>query len=304
MLPNLPRTVTRALGELHWLDAPARALQRAVHRVYEAAGTSGQHVKNFLHGVWLGHPLHPVLTDVPIGAWSTAVVLDALEAGTRRPAFGRGADVAIATGLVGASAAAVAGLTDWYQLSGKPRRVGMLHAVLNVTATGLYGASMWQRVRGQRRAGRQLGLGGFLAAMAGAYLGGHLVYALRIGVRHSRETSRPDNFVAVLPVAELGEGQLRRVDSQGQPILLVRRGDRIFAMLETCSHLGGPLSEGWLVEDSVVCPWHQSRYALETGKVLDGPSAYSQPCFETRVRNGQIEVRARPPEPQAERVLA
>jgi nitrite reductase/ring-hydroxylating ferredoxin subunit len=103
----------------------------------------------------------------------------------------------------------------------------------------------------------------------------------------------------VLPVAELAEGRLRKAEVRGVPLLLVRRGDRIFAMVETCSHLGGPLSEGWLVEDSVVCPWHQSRYRLEDGHVLDGPSTYVQPCFETRVRNGQVEVRAAQRERQA-----
>jgi nitrite reductase/ring-hydroxylating ferredoxin subunit len=134
---------------------------------------------------------------------------------------------------------------------------------------------------------------GYLAALVGGYLGGHLVFAQRMGVKQTPAEPGPDQFVPALPVSELEEGRLRRAEVHGQAILFVRRGERIYAMLETCSHLGGPLSEGWLVEDSVVCPWHQSRYRLADGHVLDGPSAYDQPCFETRVRNGLVEIRAR-----------
>ena len=296
MRANLPTKLTENLAEQKWLDGPAKAVQNAVSRVYEAAGPAGRHVKNFLHGLWLGHPLHPVLTDVPLGAWSAAMMLDSLETTTGKRSFGVGADAAVAMGVAGALSAAVAGLTDWYQLSGKPRRIGWAHALLNVTATGLYGASMVARRRRRRSAGRGLALAGFMVSMGGAYLGGHLVFAHRIGVRHSRDVRKPEQFVPVLPVAELGEGKLRRVEVEGTRVLVVRRGERIFALAENCSHQDGPLSEGWLVENSVVCPWHQSRYSLEDGHVLDGPSTYDQPCYETRVRNGQVELRARRPE--------
>jgi nitrite reductase/ring-hydroxylating ferredoxin subunit len=134
-------------------------------------------------------------------------------------------------------------------------------------------------------------LAGYLLAVASAYLGGHLVYKQRIGVNRAPEDAGPDRFVPVLPVTELAEGRLRRAEVQGTPILLVRRGERIYALAETCAHLGGPLAEGWLVEDTVVCPWHQSRFRLEDGHVVDGPATFHQPCYDARVRNGQIEVR-------------
>jgi nitrite reductase/ring-hydroxylating ferredoxin subunit len=127
-----------------------------------------------------------------------------------------------------------------------------------------------------------------------AYLGGHLVFQHKIGVDHAKDDTGPEDFVPVLPVTELVEGRLRRAEVRGTPILLVRRGEQIFALAETCAHLGGPLSEGWLVEDTVVCPWHQSRYRLSDGHVVDGPSTYDQPCLQARVRNGQVEVRKAP----------
>jgi nitrite reductase/ring-hydroxylating ferredoxin subunit len=124
-----------------------------------------------------------------------------------------------------------------------------------------------------------------------AYLGAHLVYKDKIGVDHTADTSPPEDFVAVLSEAELGENELRRVDANGMPVLLVRRNNRIYAIAETCAHLGGPLSEGKLEDATVRCPWHGSRFSLEDGRVLEGPSVHAQPVLEVRVRDGQIEVR-------------
>jgi nitrite reductase/ring-hydroxylating ferredoxin subunit/uncharacterized membrane protein len=292
MTLHVTEAAVTVVAEQSWLDPPARALQHAVQGVYEAGGPVGRKIKNFWHGVWLGHPLHPVITDVPVGAWTAALVLDTLDVTTHRRGLGAAADVGIGVGVLSALAAAIAGLTDWQHVNGKARRIGLVHGLSNVAATGLFGASWVMRGRNRRATGRQLSLLGYLVAMVGAYLGGHLVFAQRIGVKHTPDEAGPDQFTPVLPVAELADGRLRKAEVRGVPLLLVRRGDRIHAMVETCSHLGGPLSEGWLVEDSVVCPWHQSRYRLEDGQVLDGPSTYDQPCFETRVRNGQVEVRA------------
>jgi nitrite reductase/ring-hydroxylating ferredoxin subunit len=124
-----------------------------------------------------------------------------------------------------------------------------------------------------------------------AYLGGHLVYKERLGMDHASGYSPPEEFVPVLAEAELAEGELRRVNAEGMPILLVRRRERIYAIAETCSHLGGPLSQGTLEDRSVRCPWHGSCFSLEDGRVLEGPSVHAQPVLDVRVRNGQIEVR-------------
>jgi nitrite reductase/ring-hydroxylating ferredoxin subunit len=121
-----------------------------------------------------------------------------------------------------------------------------------------------------------------------------LVYEHRVGVDRTAGQAFPEQFVAVLPGTSLPEGTLTRVTYQGTPILLVRRVDRIFAMAETCSHFSRPLSEGKLEGDTVVCPYHFSRFALEDGRVLDGPAVHPQPCLEVRTRNGQFEVRRAP----------
>lgn len=302
MTDNVPRTIAHALGELSWLDPLGKLLQRGVKRLYEAAVPAGQTVKNFVHGVWLGHPLHPAITDVPLGAYTAAALLDGLEAGTRRRAFGAGADAAVGLGITSALAAAVAGLTDYQHVTGGARRVGLLHGLMNIAATGLYGASWLARRKGRRAAGRQLGLAGFLLSLGSGFLGGQLVFDYRIGVKHADDEGAPEGFVPVLPITTLAEGRLHRAEVRGMPILLVRRGEQIFALAETCAHLGGPLSEGWLVEDSVVCPWHQSRFRLADGHVVDGPSTYDQPCLEVRTRNGQVEVRRAATKPQPSRV--
>jgi nitrite reductase/ring-hydroxylating ferredoxin subunit/uncharacterized membrane protein len=276
-----------------WLDPVADTLQQALVGMWSATGGAGQKIKNALHGTWLGHPLHPVLTDLPIGAWTMALVFDTLDRvnGSRR--FERAADTAVGVGVATALGAAVSGLTDWEHTDGRSKRTGLVHATMNTSATVCYATSLVLRRRGSRESGRTAALLGFGIAMAAAYLGGYLVYKLRVGVNHADERARPREFVPVLPEAELRAGELRRVEADGVRVLLVRRGDRIFAIGETCSHFGGPLADGKLEgDDTVRCPWHGSRFSLEDGSVIDGPTTFPQPCFEARVRGGQVEVRA------------
>jgi nitrite reductase/ring-hydroxylating ferredoxin subunit/uncharacterized membrane protein len=277
-----------------WLDPIGDALQQAVSGAYSAGGPTAQQLKNFLHGIWLGHPLHPVLTDVPLGAWTVALALDGVEAISGRREAAHGADAAVALGLVGAVGAAITGLTDWQHTDGRSRRIGLAHGLLNGTITLLYTASLRQRQRGERGAGRGFAALGFAVSMVSAYLGGDLVYEQRIGVSRVAGVSLPQDFVPVLPAAQLLDGEPRRVEVDGVPVVLVRRGSRVDALVETCSHMGGPLAEGRLEDGSIRCPWHGSRFALDNGRVLDGPATFPQPSLETRVRDGQIEVRAAP----------
>jgi nitrite reductase/ring-hydroxylating ferredoxin subunit/uncharacterized membrane protein len=276
-----------------FLEQASDAIQPAVTNAFKSAGPTGQEVKNFLHGTWLGHPLHPVLTDVPLGAWTAALALDALEAISGRKEFGPGADAAVAVGLVGAVGSAVTGLTDWSDTSGRARKVGMAHGLLNVGATLLYTTSLVMRRRKKsRRAGLGFAMLGYAVSSAAAYLGGHLVYGEQIGVDHTAAQEMPKGFVAVLADSELNEGQMKKAEAEGVPVLLVRRGGEICAIAHTCSHQGGPLSEGKLEGDVVQCPWHGSRFSIKDGSVVDGPATFPQPCFETRVCEGQIEVRS------------
>jgi nitrite reductase/ring-hydroxylating ferredoxin subunit/uncharacterized membrane protein len=275
-----------------FLEQASEAIQPAVTNAFKSAGPAGQEVKNFLHGTWLGHPLHPVLTDVPVGAWTAALALDAMETISGRKELSAGADAAIAVGLVGALGSAVTGLTDWSDTYGRARKVGLLHGLLNAGATVLYTTSLVMRRRKKRSAGLGLAMLGYAATSAAAYLGGHLVYGEQIGVDHTAAQEMPNEFVAVLGESELGEGEMKKVEAKGVPVLLVRRGGEIHAIAHTCSHLGGPLSEGKLEGDVVQCPWHGSRFNVTDGSVVDGPATFPQPCFETRIREGQIEVRS------------
>jgi nitrite reductase/ring-hydroxylating ferredoxin subunit/uncharacterized membrane protein len=286
----IERTVD-VIGRQPWLDAMAGPLQRSISAAYEAGGGVAHRVKSILHGAWLGHPLHPVLTDIPIGAWSTAVVLDAL--GERRALRGlrRAADAAVGFGIVGALGSAVTGLTDWQHTEGDARRTGLLHAMVNTAALGLFTCSWLLRRSGLRSAGRGTALVGCGAVLFSSYLGGRLVYRDRIGVNHADPEAGPRRWTAVLEDEGVREGRMRRVVTAGTPIVVARRRDRLFALDARCSHLGGPLDEGRLEGDSVRCPWHGSRFALDDGRVLEGPAVYPQPCFETRVRDGRIEVR-------------
>ncbi len=290
---------TGLIARQEWLEPIETTLQQAIHKVYESAGPQGGKIKNALHGTWLGHPLHAVLTDVPIGAWTAAILFDVLDAAGGRGEFRRAADAALTLGIVGALGAAVAGLTDWQDTDPPARRIGLTHGLLNVGGVALFGSSLLARKRGSRAAGRGLSALGYAVAAFAARLGGHLVYGQRVGVDHTAGQTFPEDFVAVLPDHELADGALKRVQHNGVPILLSRRGSRIFAVAETCSHMGGPLAEGRIEDGSVRCPWHGSRFSLEDGRVLDGPAVHPQPCLEARIRNGQIEVRKASGQPRA-----
>ena len=282
----------KAVEQQEALDRISDQIQPLVRDAFKSAGPAGREVKNFLHGTWLGHPLHPALTDVPLGAWTAALALDAMESISGRRELGAGADAAIAVGLVGAAGAAVTGLTDWSETDGRARKVGILHGLMNVGATALYTTSLILRRKKRRNAGMGFAMLGYAVSSASAYLGGHLVFSEQIGVNHAAAQEMPKEFVPVLPDAELEEGEMKRADAGGVPVLLVRLEGNICALAHTCSHLGGPLSEGKLEGDVVECPWHGSRFNVRDGSVVDGPATFPQPCFEARVREGQIEVRS------------
>ena len=270
------------------LERIADPLSTAVRRAYDAAGPAGQHVKNAAHGVWLGHPLHPVFTDIPIGAWTTALALDCASNGD--PGMRRAATFAMGVGLAGAVGAAVTGLTDWSETGGKARRTGLLHGLLNIAATTLMAAAWVQRRERHGANGRACAWTGFAIAAGSAYFGGDLVYRQRVGVTHADEEA-PDGFVAVARSEELAENSMMCVRAGDARVLLVRQHGQLHALVHACAHLGGPLSEGTLKDGSVVCPWHGSEFRLEDGRVLNGPSTHDQPRLHVRERGGRIEVK-------------
>ena len=177
------------------LDRLSDQIQPLVRDAFNAAGPAGREVKNILHGTWLGHPLHPALTDVPLGAWTAALALDAMESISGRRELAAGADAAIAVGLVGAAGAAVTGLTDWSETNGRARKVGILHGLLNVGATALYTTSLILRRKQKRNAGVGFAMLGYAVSSASAYLGGHLVFSEQIGVNHAAAQEMRKEFV-------------------------------------------------------------------------------------------------------------
>jgi len=258
--------------------------------LYANGRPSAQKIRNFLNGTWLGEPLHVVLTDVPIGAWTVTIAFDALDSiGNNKLSLA--ADTSLAIGLLGAAGAAVTGITDWSDVDPPARRLGLMHGLLNVSVTAIFATSLILRRRKLRTGGRISAALGYALLSLSAHLGGKLVYERRVGVDRTAGEVFPKDFVAVLAESKLADSVPTRAIYDGAPILVVRRGRRIFAMAETCSHFSGPLSEGKLLGDSIVCPYHASRFALENGRVLDGPAVHPQPCLEVRVQNGQIEVR-------------
>ena len=275
------KEIATQIGDIKSLQDYADPLQKAVR-----AAIQGE-FKNFLHGTWLGHPLHPVLTDIPVGAWTAAQVLDAIGADDA-------ADIAIGVGLVGALASAVTGLADWSETDDRARNIGLVHGVLNVIATGLYTASLITRKRkSSRQTGVALSMLGYATAFASAYLGGHLVFAEQIGVDHTAtaDQKKPAKFTRAMKAEDLKENKPTKCVVDGVPILLFKRGDEIYGITETCPHLGGPLSEGKVINGAIECPWHGSQLALDDGHVVDGPTAYPARCFDVRVRGAYIEVR-------------
>ena len=178
------------------LDQLSDQIQPLVQNAFKSAGPAGRELKNVLHGTWLGHPLHPALTDVPLGAWTAALALDAMESISGRRELGAGADAAIAIGLVGAAGAAVTGLTDWSETNGRARKVGLLHGLLNVGATVLYSTSLVLRRKQKRNAGMGFAMLGFAVSSASAYLGGHLVFGEQIGVNHAAAAGNAERVCA------------------------------------------------------------------------------------------------------------
>ncbi len=283
------------------IDALAKPVQETVIKLFKSGGPVGTRIADFLHGIWLGHPLHPVMTDIPVGAWTAAVLLDTMEASSGSRGMGKAADAAVALGIAGAVGSAATGIADWMHLRGESRRTGFTHALLNTMALSLFIGSLVARGNRSRGLGRMLALTGYTIAGASAYLGGDLVFRQKIGVNHAPKQIDAPEYTAVLPVEQLPENQLTRAMLDDTPLVLLRRGMQVYALAESCAHLGGPLAEGDLDSTAdgrptVVCPWHGSVFDMTSGDVLHGPSAYPQPCLMARINNGQVEVAHRMPE--------
>ncbi len=282
--PTLHRLAER-IGALEQLDGGAERVSAAIRG---ALGSGA--VKDALSGTWLGHPVHPLLTDVPIGTWTSATLLDLVG--------GRGTEKAvdrlIGVGVAAALPTAVSGLSDWADTtltSDRVRRIGAVHAVANTLSLALYGLSWAARKRGRRRSGVALALAGAGTLVVGGQLGGHLSYSRGVGVDQTTFEYGPEDWTRALADAALGEGESKTVDVADVTLMITRTGGRVYALRDRCGHRGGPLHQGAIEDGCVVCPWHESAFRLEDGSVAQGPATAPQPAYDVRIRDGGIEVR-------------
>ena len=272
------------LGDAESLDQVAAPVSAGAAKV-----VSPRPVKDALSGKWLGHPVHPLLTDLPIGAWTSALLLDLLGGAETEAA----ADRLIAVGLLTAVPTAAAGLSDWSDTLGAERRIGLVHAAANVVALSLFGASLAARRRDDRALGRTLSLLGAGALAASGYLGGHLSYSRGVNVNRNAWEAPPDEWTPVARLADLVEDRPHLAMAGDTPVMLVHHQGAVSALVDRCGHAGGPLHEGPVEDGCVTCPWHGSTFRLDDGEVVHGPATAPQPGFEVRVDAGRVLVRAR-----------
>ena len=270
--------LTKQLADL------AEPLDEISEPVQEAVSSVPQPVRDVLDGVWFGNPLHPALTDVPLGAWTAAFFLDLVGSDS--------ADGALTVGILGAVPAALTGLNDWSHLKDDAKRIGTVHALVNSAGLTLNVLSLAARRGGHRGLGRFLSTVGYGGTLFSAHLGGHLSFGLGVRVNRTAFESPRERYAPVCPESAL-DGKLVGVELEGEAVVVSRSEEsgEVCAIAATCSHLGGPLDQGDRDGDTVVCPWHGSRFDLCSGEVRGGPAVYPQPRYEARIRAGKVEIR-------------
>ncbi|HSH58699.1 MAG TPA: Rieske 2Fe-2S domain-containing protein [Acidimicrobiales bacterium] len=253
--------------------------------------------RNALSGTWLGHALHPVLTDFADGAWMGASFLDVFGPRGAAPAAQR----LVGFGLLAAVPTGLTGLAEWVGTDDNERRVGLLHAGTSTAAFGLYACSYLARRRGRHLEGVVLGVAGGVVAFMDGYVGGHLSLVLGVGVGQTAFSPRPRDWTPAADVEDLVEARPAKALVDGTEIVLLRRGDHLFALANRCTYRGGELHKGEVQGDAIVCPRHGCTFGLEDGAVLSGPASIPQPCLEVRTRQGRVEVRDKAGSPETPR---
>ena len=249
-------------------------------------------------GRWAGHPLHPALSDLPVGLWAGATLLDVTDRSEAPQGGIDAAGVLSAAGIVAACATALTGLSDWTVSNEQDRRIGLFHGLLNTAALGLQGASLGTRMTGHRGTARALGAASLTVTAAAAYLGGHLVFTKGAMVSRVGWATGPRRWARAVPEADVPDDTPVAVEAEGRQVMLYRHGGVLYALDNACSHAGGLLSRGTVADLTVTCPLHGSRFALADGCVRRGPASQPQPVLPTRIRNGWIEVRGSQPAPR------
>ncbi len=292
----------KAMGQWPWLSTLNDRVSAVTQPVYDRHRDNL--VVELMHGGrWAGHSLHAALSDLPIGLWAGALVLDVVEeaAGTGRAPHGGRLDPAAtlsAAGLLAAAGTVATGVTDWNVSDGEDRKAGLFHGLLNLAATALQAAALIARLSGRRRTAGLLGASSFAAVGAAGFVGGHLVQGRAVMVNRVAANAGPSSWVRALPAADLPDGGVAGVVVDGRRVLLHRRGDDLHAIDDVCSHAGALLSRGEVEGCAVICPLHESKFDLRDGRILRGPAHHAQPVLLARARNGWVEVRGSAPRPR------
>ncbi|MCU1458591.1 MAG: iron-sulfur protein [Actinomycetia bacterium] len=270
---DLAEVTDRIAAADHVFDPVGKPVADAVRAVLPQGP-----VRDALQGTWLGHPLHPMLTDVVIGAWTSSFLLDFVGGHRSR----RASERLLAVGILAAVPTVASGLADWSTLQRRDQRVGLVHAASNAAATGTYFLSYRARRKGHHLRGVAWGVVGATVASVGGYLGGHLAYSRDAGANHSLPSEGPVEWTEV----DVGPNPARegpiQVDVEGAKVVVAHDEDGLHALGDICSHQGGPLHEGELVDSCIRCPWHGSEFRLRDGSVRHGPAAVPEPLYEVR----------------------
>jgi len=282
------RLVDRAIAAINSIDA----LDEPAAKVADAASqlTHRHPVSTVLAGTWLGHPLHPVLTDIPIGCWTSAVALDLVGGRSARSAT----QFLVGAGVLAALPTALTGVADWADTVGETKRIGAVHALVNLTATACFALSWRARHRGRHSRGVLLSGLGTTLVTGGAALGGHLVYRTGTGVDTTAFDERPSDWTTPSAPPRPLAGGASVLEVASHKVLVSHSGmrDEWHGIDARCTHRGGPLDEGHIDGGCVTCPWHQSQFRLEDGDVVHGPATAPQPRYEVEERDGDLVVRA------------
>ena len=252
-------------------DFNQRWLSALLHRMWT--------IKDLLHGRWLGHPLHSASTDLPIGFLTLVIVFDLLG----QPAA---ADVALIAGVVLMLLSALSGAADYSDTDGTARMRATVHSTLMVIALVIYAISLAMRLGSVEVQTLPIVLSvvAYVVMTASAFVGGDVAYVLGNMVNRHAFRGAGTKWVALDlgGVDDIPEGQLFKAKAGANNLVIVRTGETILALHETCAHAGGPLAEGKLVDGQVECPWHGSRFRLADGHATRGPTVYDQPSYEVR----------------------
>lgn len=271
----------RAVDQLErasWLDQAAEVIATQLRKVVKPGP-----VEDLLSGTPLAHPAHPMLVAVPIGAWTSASVLD-LVGGNRRTTRGL-----VALGALAAVPAAATGASDWLSTAQAERRVGIVHAAANAGALTLQLASWRARRRGRAR-GAALSMAALTLTSVAGWLGGHLAYAQGVGVDTTVFELLPTEWTDLCAADEVSEKPARH-DVNGVAVIAFRSGKNLTVMADRCTHRGGPLHEGSVdAAGCITCPWHGSTFN-SSGEVVSGPATRPQPALDVRLVDGRIQVR-------------